>query len=338
MQVAVVILNWNGKYYLENFLPDVIRHSKGYADIVVADNNSTDGSMEFLRERFPEVKIVLNKSNLGFAGGYNEALKHVSADYYILLNSDIEVTANWIQPVISCMEKDKRIAACQPKIISYKHRDEFEYAGAAGGFIDKYGYPFCRGRIFTSLEKDHHQYDDEMEVFWVTGACMFIRSEIFHKLGGFDTSFFAHMEEIDLCWRIQQEEYKVVYSPSSSVFHVGGGTLPKNNPRKTYLNFRNNLMMLHKNVAPKEFLSILIFRTIFDLLAAAAFLFTSGWKDCKAVLKAHWDFHLTKGKLSKEKLQRPVNRMIYPKSILFSYFIFGKKKFSDLKNFPESKI
>ena len=338
MRTAVVILNWNGKFFLETFLPVVIRYSRNVADIVVADNNSTDGSVELLREKFPEVKIVLNNSNLGFAGGYNEALKQVNAEYYVLLNSDIEVTENWISPVIELMDKNREIAACQPKILSYKQKDEFEYAGAAGGYIDKFGYPFCRGRIFTTLEKDLNQYDDEKEIFWVTGACMFIRSEIFHRLGGFDSDFFAHMEEIDLCWRIHLSGSTTYYCPLSTVFHIGGGTLPKNNPRKTYLNFRNNLSMLYKNADRKKLPSILLFRTVFDFIAAFFFLFGSGWKDCKAVMKAHRDFHRTKGKLKRSDVRESgVNNLIYPKSILFSYFIFNRKKFSDLENFPVKK-
>jgi len=337
MQVAVVILNWNGKFFLEKFLPGVIRYSN-VADIIVADNHSSDDSVTLLREKFPQVKIILNQSNLGFAGGYNEALKQVEAEYYILLNSDVEVTERWIEPVIELMENDKRISACQPKIMSYKTRNEFEYAGAAGGFIDKYGYPFCRGRIFASLEKDNRQYDDAREIFWATGACLFVRSETFHRLGGFDATFFAHMEEIDLCWRIHRADYKIMYCPSSVVYHIGGGTLPKNNPQKTYLNFRNNLMMVYKNASRNDLFSILLFRTFFDLAAALLFLFTNGWKDCRAVLKAHVDFHRKKKSLDRgihSQIANHSNKLIYPKSILFSYFIFRKKKFSDLSYYSE---
>lgn len=334
MNVAVVILNWNGKIFLEKFLPLVIRTSHSIADVIVADNNSNDGSVEFLKKQFPEVKIILNKTNLGFAGGYNEALKQVKSEYYVLLNSDVEVTENWIEPVIELMGKDKNIAACQPKIRSYKNRDEFEYAGAAGGYIDKYGYPFCRGRMFTTLENDLNQYNDAQEIFWATGACMFIRSEIFHKLGGFDETFFAHMEEIDLCWRIHIAGYKVMYCPSSAIFHIGGGTLPKNNSRKTYLNFRNNLLMIYKNADRKKLFSILLFRTVFDFAAAIVFLFFSGWNDCKAVFEAHYHFHKNKSKLVKRKkfeTSAETIKLIYPKSILLAYFIFGKKKFTDIQ-------
>ncbi|MCX6291923.1 MAG: glycosyltransferase family 2 protein [Bacteroidetes bacterium] len=336
MKVAVVILNWNGKSFLEKFLPGVIRHSRDAADIIVADNHSSDDSVSFLKERFPEVKIIINQKNYGFAGGYNEALKHVDADYYVLLNSDVEVTEHWIRPVVELMENNKNVAACQPKIRSYKNRNEFEYAGAAGGFIDKYGYPFCRGRIFTSLETDHHQYDEAIEIFWATGACMFVRAESFRLAGGFDDSFFAHMEEIDLCWRFHRLGYSVMCSPSSVVYHVGGGTLPKNNPRKTYLNFRNNLLMIYKNAERKNLFSILLFRTVFDMVAAIIFLFSSGWKDFKAVVQAHIDFHRKKKHLDCGDHPSQLNRtseLIYPKSILFGYFIFNKKKFPDLRHY-----
>jgi GT2 family glycosyltransferase len=340
MQAAVVILNWNGKFFLEKFLPGVLRHSFQVAEIIVADNNSSDDSVALLREKFPEVKIILNRSNLGFAGGYNEALKQVKSEYYILLNSDVEVTENWIQPVIELMEKDKRIAACQPKIRSYKQRNEFEYAGASGGFIDKYGYPFCRGRIFSSLETDNGQYDDIKEIFWATGACLFVRSVIFHDLGGFDETFFAHMEEIDLCWRIHRSGNKIMCCPASTVYHIGGGTLPKNNPRKTYLNFRNNLMMIYKNAERKDLFSILLFRTFFDFIAAVLFLFTNGWPDCSAVLKAHVHFHKKKKNLDKGSaiMTDHAVKLIYPKSVLFGYFIFRKKKFSELGYYTEDNI
>jgi GT2 family glycosyltransferase len=337
MQVAIVILNWNGKFFLEKFLPEVIRHSSHIADIFVADNNSSDESVAFLRAKFPEVKIILNQSNLGFAGGYNEALKHIQSEYYILLNSDVEVTESWIEPLLDLMQKEIHIAACQPKIRSYKQPAEFEYAGAAGGFIDKFGYPFCRGRIFSSLEKDQLQYEDTKEIFWATGACLVVRSKIFQQLGGFDETFFAHMEEIDLCWRMHRAGYKIMCCPASIVYHIGGGTLPKNNPRKTYFNFRNNLMMVYKNAKPEDLFSILLFRTFFDFVAAILFLFTNGWQDCKAVLKAHIHFHWKKKHLDRG-IPGDMNSgttLIYPKSILFMYFIFRKKKFSDLKYYAE---
>lgn len=246
-KTAVVILNWNGRKFLKKFLPDVIKFSKKDAEVIVADNASTDDSVAVLKADFPEIRIIENKSNGGFAKGYNQALKLIDAEYYILLNSDIEVTENWINPVIELMESDKNIAACQPKIRSYHEKEKFEYAGAAGGFIDKFGYPFCRGRIFQSLEEDKGQYDDTVEIFWATGAALFIRAELYHKLGGMDDDFFAHMEEIDLCWRLKNEGYKIMYCPKSTVYHVGGGTLPTSSSWKTYLNFRNNFFLIYKN-------------------------------------------------------------------------------------------
>ena len=238
--VAVVILNWNGKKYLEQFLPSLIEHTGSDAEIVVADNASTDDSLSFLKTNFPSIRVIQNTTNGGFARGYNLALKQVEADYYVLLNSDIEVTANWLKPVISMMEQDEKIGACQPKIRSFHHRNSFEYAGAAGGYIDEYGYPFCRGRLFLTIEEDNGQYDDTVEISWASGACMFVRSRLFHQLGGLDDDFFAHMEEIDFCWRLHNYGYRVMYCPGSTVYHIGGGTLPKASWRKTYFNFRNN--------------------------------------------------------------------------------------------------
>ena len=301
MKVAVVILNWNGRNYLRQFLPSVISNS-GDAEIIVADNASTDDSCEVLRKEFPAVKQILNKENFGFAGGYNEALRHVQADYFVLLNSDVEVTPQWISPVIEMMEKDPSIAACQPKILSHADHASFEYAGAAGGFIDKYGYPFCRGRIFDSLERDNGQYDDARQIFWATGACMFVRASAFRNVQGFDASFFAHMEEIDLCWRMQNAGGKIWYCPASKVYHVGGGTLHKSNPHKTYLNFRNNLLMLYKNLPESEFKKVFFFRRVFDFLAAIKFLFSSGGlKEMKSVLRAHKDFRRMKKNLKTEQ-------------------------------------
>nr|MBP8033086.1 glycosyltransferase family 2 protein [Bacteroidia bacterium] len=248
-KVAVVILNWNGKPFLEKFLPTVLQYSSG-AQIIVADNQSSDDSVAFLKTQFPQVSVILNPSNDGFATGYNLALKQVKAEYYVLLNSDVEVTENWLQPIIKLMDENLKVAACQPKILDYNHPSKFEYAGAAGGFIDKYGYPFCRGRIFNVLEEDKAQYDTAKEVFWATGACMFVRAEAFWKVGGFDDDYFAHMEEIDVCWRMKNIGYQIYVEPSSKVYHVGGGTLNKLSPRKTFLNFRNNLTTLTKNASP----------------------------------------------------------------------------------------
>ena len=332
LKVAVVILNWNGRKLLQQFLPSVIRHSESVAQVIVADNRSTDDSITILEKEFPSVRIIRNNSNKGFTGGYNEALQFVDAEYFVLLNSDVEVTANWIEPIISLMDSDKKIGACQPKILSFYDKTSFEYAGAGGGFIDHLGYPFCRGRIFNDLEKDEQQYDDSLPVFWATGACMFVRSDLYKKLGGLDTAFFAHMEEIDLCWRMQVVGYQVYYCGKSTVYHVGGGTLSKNNPRKTYLNFRNNLLMIYKNAGKKRS-SILLKRRFFDLLAALKFLITNGKKDALAVLQAHRDFRkmrvLYPAPTSESPTKKPL-LTIYKRSILWDYYLCQRKKFTSL--------
>ena len=332
MHTAVVILNWNGRKYLEQFLPLLIRYSNGEAEIIVADNASNDDSISFLESNFPSVRIIRNYANEGFARGYNLALKQVEADYYILLNSDIEVTPDWIRPVIDMMEKDPSIAACQPKIRSYLDRSKFEYAGAAGGFIDKYGYPFCRGRLFQSLEEDLGQYDDATEIFWATGACMFVRADLFHQAGGLDEDFFAHMEEIDLCWRLKNLGYKIMYCPQSVVYHIGGGTLPKISWRKTYFNFRNNFYLLYKNLPDNLVMEVFAKRFILDGIAALKFLFTAGFKDFWAIYKAHTSFYST---LSKTKAKRKLLRheplhQVYRKNIVFEYYLRRKKKFTEL--------
>jgi GT2 family glycosyltransferase len=264
MKIAVVILNWNGKKFLEQFLPNVLEHSADRAEVIIADNASTDDSVEFLKQNYPHIRLIQNAENGGFSKGYNDALKHVEADYFVLLNSDIEVTPNWIQPVINLMESDKNIVVCQPKIRSYYEREKFEYAGAAGGFMDRFGYPFCRGRIFETIETDHGQYDDVCEVFWATGAAMFVKAPIYREFGGLDEDFFAHMEEIDFCWRVKNAGYKVMYCPDSTIYHIGGGTLPKHSPRKTYLNFRNNLSLLYKNLYSTELFFVFFVRSFLD--------------------------------------------------------------------------
>lgn len=331
-KVAVVILNYNGKDFLRKFLPLVIERTGKDAEIWVADNNSLDGSTEVMEEEFPDVRLIENKYNAGFAGGYNMALRQIEADCYVLLNSDIEVTDNWINPVIELMESDKNIAVCQPKIISYYDQSLFEYAGASGGFIDKYGYPFCRGRIFQDVEKDEGQYDDAREVFWATGACMFVKADIYHRFGGLDDDFFAHMEEIDFCWRLKNNGYKIMVCPASTVYHVGGGTLPKQSARKTYLNFRNNFALLYKNL-PKEKLFYTFFvRLIFDGIAAIKFLLEGGVMDFVAVIEAHLYFYRNHARLKEKRkalTQKQVSN-IYRKNIVLQYHLGKKKKFTDL--------
>jgi len=334
VKTAVVILNWNGKKLLEQFLPSVVLHS-GAAEIIVADNASTDDSVSFLKKNYPQVRIVINKENYGYAGGYNESLKQIDAEYYILLNSDAEVTPGWIEPVIARMDKEKEIAVCQPKIKSYEHRDYFEYAGAAGGFIDKNGFPYCRGRIFNSIEKDEGQYDDACEIFWASGACMFIRSKVFHEVGGFDDSFFAHMEEIDLCWRIHRSGFRIVYSPLSTIYHLGGGTLDKNNPHKTYLNFRNNLIMIYKNAPDERLDDILKTRAMLDRIAALKFLATGYIRAAFAVHRAHnWcdkhRFELNRKRNTIKSVVRGSYDIPFKLNIITQYYLKGKKKFSQL--------
>ena len=333
MKVAVVILNYNGRKFLEQFLPNVIANcDPSLAEVVVADNASTDDSVAFMRERFPDIRLIENENNGGFATGYNLALQQIEAQYYVLLNSDIEVTPNWIEPVIALMDADPRIAACQPKILSYYHKEQFEYAGACGGFIDMYGYPFCRGRVFQTLENDEGQYDAPMEVFWATGACMFVRADLYHQIGGLDDSFFAHMEEIDLCWRLKNAGYKIYCCPQSRIYHIGGGTLPKNSPRKTYLNFRNNLSLLVKNLPKRHLRRIILYRILLDWVAAFKFLFEGCPKDFQMVFKAHRDFYkrlktLRKGRKTIEHKQVSC---VYRRNIVFDNVLRGKKKFSEL--------
>jgi GT2 family glycosyltransferase len=332
LKTAVVILNWNGKKFLEKFLPGVLEHSSGFAEIIIADNNSHDGSLEYLAKSHPGIRVIRLEENFGFAGGYNKALKEIDSEYYILLNSDIEVTKNWIGPVIGLMDSDHSIAACQPKIRSFKEPEKFEYAGAAGGFIDKFGYPFCQGRLFQSLEKDEGQYDETREIFWATGACLFVRSDVFHKLGGFDEEFFAHMEEIDLCWRAKNQGYKIMYCPSSKIYHIGGGTLPKNNSRKTYLNIRNNVIMLFKNLEKGRLLRVMTARIILDFVAALKFLVDGGFKDMVAVIRAYLYFwsHLSRLRKKREKIPHLKVSQIYWGNVVLQHYIHRKKSFLQL--------
>ncbi|MDR3046620.1 MAG: glycosyltransferase family 2 protein, partial [Bacteroidales bacterium] len=279
LKLAIVILNWNGKAFLEKFLPVLLLHTPDYAEIIIADNASSDGSMEMMKMKFPEVKTIQNSCNGGFSKGYNEALQKVDADYYCLLNSDVEVTENWVSPIMTLLDEHPDVAAVQPKLLSYYERDSFEYAGASGGFVDRFGYPFCRGRLFEIVERDQHQYDDIIETFWATGAALFVRSELYHKIGGLDEDFFAHMEEIDFCWRLKNLGYKVMVNPLSKVYHVGGGTLPKENSMKTYLNFRNNHFLLIKNLPENRLILTFFMRFFLDIAAAFLFLSRGNKKD-----------------------------------------------------------
>lgn len=334
MKIAVVILNYNGQEYLEKFLPSVISNS-GDAEIWVIDNQSTDNSVEYLKTNFSSVQIVINHENGGFAKGYNDGLQHIEADYYVLLNSDVEVTENWISPCVQIMEEDPKIAAVQPKVLSYKEKDKFEHAGAAGGFLDKNFYPFCRGRIFDSVEQDNGQYNDNVEIFWATGACMFVRADLFHQQNGFDNDFFAHMEEIDLCWRLKRKGFKIFCCGSSTVYHVGGGTLNYMNPQKTYLNFRNSLYMIVKNYEGKLFFKLFT-RLVIDGLGANLFLLKFQFKHFWAVFKAHMALYARWGKLKKKRRELKAasisfNRTgIYSKNITIKKFLSGIKKFTEL--------
>lgn len=335
-KVAIVILNWNGKEMLKQFLPSVIAHSPE-AKIYIADNASTDDSVSFLKSEYPLLSIIENKENNGYSAGYNQALQHIEAEYYILLNSDVEVETGWIAPIIDMMDEDHNIAASQPKIRSFHDRSMFEYAGAAGGFIDKDGYMFCRGRLFNHFEKDDGQYDGIKEIFWASGACLFIRAELFHEVSGLDDDFFAHMEEIDLCWRLKNKGYKILFNSDSVVYHVGGGTLSKNNPTKTYLNFRNNLFLLTKNYFEGNYFLKLFYRLILDGLAAVKFLLDGHPDHSIAILKAHFSFYSKFRSFYKKRLvvKKEVKRFnsvgMYKKSIVFDYFIKGVKNFSELK-------
>jgi GT2 family glycosyltransferase len=336
-KVAVVILNWNGLKYLKQFLPSVLASTWSNLDIVMGDNASSDESVAFMRENYPSVRIIQNDKNYGFTGGYNRVLAQVEADYYILLNSDVEVTPNWIEPVIELMESDSQIAAAAPKIRSYAQKEYFEHAGAAGGFIDKHGYPFCRGRIFYELEKDNGQYEQSGEVFWASGASLFIKKAIWDESGGFDESFFAHMEEIDLCWRLKNMGYKVMYCAQSTIYHVGGGTLNAENPFKTYLNFRNNLLLINKNLPFWRAFWVINLRFIMDLLALLRFLMEGKRKDAWAVSRAHQSFvvSLFRRKVKGEGLKAKGNAVqntkgIYHGSIVWTFFVKKKTRFTDL--------
>ena len=351
IHIAVVILNWNGRHMLERFLPSVLKYSlmdgeserawqvpnapemELSSEVVVADNGSIDNSVAFLQEHYPDVRLILLEKNYGFAEGYNRALEQVKADYYVLLNSDVECTPHWIQPVISMMEREENVAIAQPKLLMFDRKDTFEYAGGAGGFIDHYGYPFCRGRLFSTLERDHGQYDDECDIFWASGAAMFVRAEVFHELGGLDNDFFAHMEEIDFCWRAKNSGYDVRYCPRSVVYHVGGGTLPKSSPFKTRLNFRNNLCMLYKNLPDSRLQTVIRRRLVLDGVAAVKFLVQGHFGEFKAVSTAHSDFRILRPKLvqKRNKLQHQTVTGVYCRLVLIDYYLLRQTVFTALR-------
>lgn len=331
--LAIVILNWNGKGFLEQFLPSVCAFSKN-ARIILADNASTDDSVAFVKSNYPQIEIIINESNGGFAKGYNDALKRVESDLYLLLNSDIEVTENWLDPLMKVME-DPMVAGCQPKILSFQDKTLFEHAGASGGFLDRNYFPFCRGRIFDKFEHDEGQYDNQMEIFWATGAALLIRSELFHKAGGFDEAFFAHMEEIDLCWRLKKQGYKFMSVPQSKVYHVGGGTLPYLSPRKSFLNFRNSLFMIIKNHEGNLFLKLLQ-RMVLDGIAAMRFILRGEWKHFASVFNAHKEMYQRFSVLLKQRREIKAgangfnSNGLYRGSILWARYFKGVSKFKEL--------
>ena len=331
MKAAVVILNWNGKKLLGQFLPSVIKYSEE-ATIYVADNASTDGSLEFLKQQFPDVKLIRNTRNAGYAGGYNLALKSVEEEIVVLLNSDVEVSEKWLQPIMSVFKQEKEVVAIQPKILDFKRKEYFEYAGAAGGFLDKYGYPFCRGRIFQNLEKDEGQYNTDTYIFWASGACLAVRKSAFYEIGGLDEDFFAHQEEIDLCWRLQNQGYRIKYVSNSKVFHVGGATLGDMNPKKTFFNFRNSLFMLLKNVEKAKIFQILLLRMLLDGIAGIKFLLEGKFTHLFAILEAHFSFYKHFGKMLKKRPKGLKSLKYYHiTSIVYAHYIKGKNNFHELK-------
>jgi GT2 family glycosyltransferase len=331
--VAIVILNWNGVRYLEQFLPSVMATTYQNVRVVVADNASTDSSLVYLRQHYPSVEIIELEKNYGFAGGYNEALKKVAADYYVLLNSDVEVTPGWLEPMISLLESNPGYAVCQPKLLAYHHKHLFEYAGAAGGWLDAYGYPFARGRVFEHCEEDKGQYEEVQEVFWATGAALVIRSSVYHEVKGFDPYFFAHQEEIDLCWRIQLRGYKIFCHPRSIVYHVGGGTLPRGNSRKTYLNFRNNHIMMAKNMPLGEKWWKIPFRLLLDQVSAAKQLLAGESGYWLAIQRAHGGYlqWLLSGPREHSGIRRkPLKELsgVYNGIVVWDYFVKKRNTFA----------
>ena len=332
MKIAIVILNWNGQKLLAQFLPSVVNFSSQEATIYIADNASTDSSVDYAKEFFPSIKIVQNAVNDGYAKGYNDALKEIDADIYCLLNSDVEVTDNWLQPIVDVFNADQKTAIIQPKLLDFKDKTKFEYAGAGGGFLDLYGYPYCRGRVFNHLETDEGQFNDVKDVFWASGACLFIRSKVYHQLNGFDEDYFAHQEEIDLCWRAQNIGYKVKYVGNSTVYHVGGATLQDSDPRKTYLNFRNSLLNVVKNVPNKWFLFVIFSRLLLDGIAGIKFIIELRPIHTWAIIKAHFSFYQNFNKFLKKrkKLFKKKDYNLHT-SIVWQYFTLGRNKFNKLK-------
>jgi len=332
LKIAIVILNWNGQKLLAQFLPSVVNFSSQEATIYIADNASTDSSIDYAKEFFPSIKIVKNAVNGGYAKGYNDALKEIDADIYCLLNSDVEVTDNWLQPIVDVFKADQKTAIIQPKLLDFKEKTKFEYAGAGGGFLDLYGYPYCRGRVFNHLETDEGQFNDVKDVFWASGACLFIRSKVYHQLNGFDEDYFAHQEEIDLCWRAQNIGYKVKYVGNSNVYHVGGATLQDSDPRKTYLNFRNSLLNVVKNVPKKWFLFVIFSRLFLDGIAGIKFIIELRPIHTWAIIKAHFSFYQNFNKFLKKrkKLFKKKDYNLHT-SIVWQYFTLGRNKFNNLK-------
>lgn len=336
MKVAIVILNWNGRQMMEQYLPSVVRYSAD-AEIIVADNSSTDDSIAWLASNYPQISVIRLEDNYGFAGGYNRALAQVDSEYYLLLNSDVEVTEGWLSPLMAAMEQYKEVVACQPKLLSYVEKDKFEYAGGAGGHLDRYGYPFCRGRIFDSMEQDKGQYNEPEEIFWATGACLLIRSAAFWKVGGFDERFFAHNEEIDLCWRLQQAGGRIFCFPESHVYHLGGGTLSASNPRKTFLNFRNNLTMLWKNLPQRELRKVMRIRFFLDYIAALKTLLLDGnLKEAQAILagrrafKAWRNDFIIERRHIESKENQGVRDMRKSYSVLWKYYVEKRHTYKEL--------
>ena len=326
MKIAVVILNWNGQKLLEQFLPSVVQNSPE-ATVYIADNASNDDSISFVTKHFPAIQIIKNEYNFGYAQGYNEALKQVDADIFALVNSDVEVTQNWLQPILETFKNEPNTAIVQPKILDYKHKEYFEYAGAGGGFIDKYGFPFCRGRIFDTIEKDNGQYNDTCEIFWASGACFFIRSSVYKELNGFDVDFFAHQEEIDLCWRAINKNYTIKYNGLSTIYHVGGATLNEGNPMKTFLNFRNSLFMLTKNLPKEKLFKILFIRMLLDGIAGVRFLFQGKFAHFFAVLKAHFHYYHSINRNLKKRAEFQVSSYFNRNSIVFDNYIKKRHNF-----------